>query len=50
VLFTAFTFVDFTRIRHNYSSEDYIPATINVYLDLLNLFLFILRLLSAGRR
>jgi FtsH-binding integral membrane protein len=46
LLFVAFTFVDFTRIRHDYSAEDYIPATLAVYLDLINLFLFILRLLS----
>ncbi len=49
VLFTAFIFVDFTRIRHNYSAEDYIQATIEVYLDLINLFLFVLRLIG-GRR
>jgi FtsH-binding integral membrane protein len=49
LLFVAFTFVDFTRIRHDYMADDYIPATIAVYLDLLNLFLFILRLLG-GRR
>jgi FtsH-binding integral membrane protein len=46
VLFVAFIFVDFNRIRHNFGSEDYIPATMEVYLDLINLFLFLLRLLS----
>ncbi len=50
VLFTVFVFVDFTRIRHDFGSDDYVMATIEVYLDLLNLFLFILRLLSGGRR
>lgn len=49
LLFVAFTFVDFTRIRHDYEADDYIPATIAIYLDLINLFLFILRLLG-GRR
>jgi len=49
LLFVAFTFVDFTRIRHDFEADDYIPATIAIYLDLLNLFLFILRLLG-GRR
>jgi FtsH-binding integral membrane protein len=50
VLFTAFVFVDFTRIRHNFGADDYIPATMEVYLDLINLFLFILRLLGGSRR
>ena len=50
VLFTVFIFVDFTRIRHNYSAQDYIQATIEVYLDLINLFLFVLRLLGGSRR
>lgn len=50
VLFTVFIFVDFTRIRHDYGADDYIPATISVYLDLINLFLFILRLLGGRSR
>lgn len=45
-LFIAFTFVDFTRIRHNFGAEDYIAATMQVYLDLINLFWALLRLLS----
>lgn len=49
VLFTLFVFVDFTRIRHDYGADDYIPATMEVYLDLINLFLFILRLLGRSR-
>jgi len=48
VLFTVFVFVDFTRIRHEFSANQYIAATMAIYLDLINLFLFILRLL--GRR
>lgn len=50
VLFTVFIFVDFTRIRHDYGADEYIPATIHVYLDLINLFLFILRLLGGRSR
>ena len=50
ILFTGFVFVDFTRIRHNFGADDYIPATMEVYLDLINLFLFILRLLGGSRR
>lgn len=49
LFFVAFTFVDFTRIRHDYTADDYIPATIAVYLDLINLFWFLLRILG-GRR
>lgn len=48
-LFVAFTFVDFTRIKHDYSADQYIPATLQIYLDLINLFWFILRILG-GRR
>jgi len=49
LLFTVFTFVDFTRIRHDYDSDDYIVATMQVYLDLVLLFQFILRLLGGSR-
>lgn len=43
---------DTWRLRNVYGPEDYIPAAINIYLDLLNLFLFILTLLggSGSRR
>lgn len=50
LLFIGFVFVDFNRIRHKFGPEDYIPATMEVYLDLINLFLFILRLLGGSRR
>ena len=50
LLFIAFTFVDFTRIRNDYGPNDYIVATMQVYLDLINLFWFVLRLLGGGRR
>lgn len=50
LLFIGFVFVDFNRIRHNFGPDDYIPATMEVYLDLINLFLFILRLLGGSRR
>jgi FtsH-binding integral membrane protein len=50
LLFIGFVFVDFNRIRHKFGADDYIPATMEVYLDLINLFLFILRLLGGSRR
>ena len=33
-----------------YGPNDYVPAAVNIYLDLLNLFLAIIRLLGGGRR
>lgn len=49
-LFIAFTFADFTRIRHEYGPDDYAHATLEIYLDLINLFWFILRLLGGRGR
>ena len=40
---------DTWRIRNQYGPDDYVPAAVAIYLDLLNLFLAILRLLG-GRR
>ena len=33
-----------------YTADDYVPAAVNIYLDLLNLFMAILSLLGGGRR
>ena len=33
-----------------YGKDDYVPAAVNIYLDLLNMFLAIVRLLGGGRR
>jgi modulator of FtsH protease len=33
-----------------YGPDDYVPAAVSIYLDLLNLFIAILRLLGGGRR
>jgi len=30
--------------------DDYVLATVSIYLDLLNMFMFILRLLGGGNR
>jgi FtsH-binding integral membrane protein len=40
---------DTWRIRNVYGPDDYVPAAVSIYLDLINLFLAILRLLG-GRR
>lgn len=53
VLFTGFLFYDFSNIRHRYGVDDYIPAAINLYLDFVNLFWAVLRILlilSGGGR
>jgi FtsH-binding integral membrane protein len=41
---------DTWRLRNVFGPDDYVIAAVNIYLDLLNLFLFILRLLGGGRR
>ena len=35
---------------NQYGPDDYVPAAVNIYLDLLNIFLAIVRLLGGGRR
>jgi modulator of FtsH protease len=49
-LFVAFTAIDFQRIRRVYPPEEYVLATVAIYLDFLNLFLAILSILGGGRR
>jgi FtsH-binding integral membrane protein len=41
---------DTWRLRNAFGPNDYVVAAVSIYLDLLNLFLFILRLLGGGRR
>lgn len=45
-LFSAFTAYDFQKFR-NYPEDRYIDAALNLYLDIFNLFLYILRLMLA---
>ena len=40
---------DTWRIRNVYGPDDYVMAAVTIYLDLLNMFLFMLKLLSGGR-
>jgi FtsH-binding integral membrane protein len=49
LLFSGLLVFDTWRLRHVYGPDDYVPAAIQIYLDLVNLFLFIFRLLG-GRR
>ncbi len=55
-LFVGFTLYDFSNIKRRYGPNDYVIATVQLYLDFLNLFLFLLRILmilsgnGGGRR
>jgi modulator of FtsH protease len=44
-IFTGFALYDFSNIKLRYGPNDYVIATVQLYLDFLNLFLFILRIL-----
>ena len=52
LVFSGLLVYDTARIVRSgqYGPDDYVPAAVNIYLDLLNLFLAIVRLLSGGRR
>ncbi len=54
VLFTGFLFYDFSNIRLRYGLDDYVIASIQLYLDFMNLFWNILNILlilnGGGRR
>ncbi|KAL3851862.1 hypothetical protein ACJMK2_015563 [Sinanodonta woodiana] len=49
VLFSLFIIFDTHMLMHKLSPEEYIVAAINLYLDILNLFLYILRLLGERK-
>ncbi|KAL7561226.1 hypothetical protein ACA910_004147 [Epithemia clementina (nom. ined.)] len=50
ILFSAFIIYDTYMIAERLDPEDYIVAAIELYLDIINLFLYILRLLGDNRR
>lgn len=50
VVFSLFIIVDTSMMMHNLSPEEYILAAINLYLDVLNLFLHLLRILSEMQK
>ncbi len=50
LIFSGLLVFDTWRLKNVYGPDDYVPAAVNIYLDLLNLFLFLLRLLGGGRR
>lgn len=49
LIFSGLLVYDTWRLRNEYGPNDYVSAAVNIYLDLLNLFMFLLRLLG-GRR
>lgn len=49
-LFSLFIIVDTHMMMKTLSPEEYILATINLYMDIINLFLYILRILQAVNR
>ncbi len=50
ILFCGFILYDTSRILLKYNTDEYISAVISLYLDFINLFLDILRILGATRR
>ena len=46
-LFAGFTLYDFSNIKHRYGPNDYVAATVGLYLDFLNLFLFLIQILMS---
>ena len=49
VVFSAYTMYDFQRLKMS-SIDRPIDAAMRLYLDIFNLFIFILRLMSGSRR
>ena len=52
LVFSGLLLFDTWRLLRSgqYGPDDYVPAAVNIYLDLLNMFLAIVRLLGGGRR
>jgi FtsH-binding integral membrane protein len=50
LLFSGLLVFDTWRLRNVFGPDDYVLAAVSIYLDLLNMFLFILSLLSGGRK
>jgi len=50
LLFSALLVFDTWRLRNVFGPDDYVMAAVSIYLDLLNMFLFILSLLSGNRK
>jgi FtsH-binding integral membrane protein len=49
MIFSGLLIFDTWRLKNVYGPDDYVPAAVNIYLDLLNMFMFVLQLLGGGR-
>ena len=51
LIFSGLLVFDTWRILRSgqYGQDDYVMAAVSIYLDLLNMFIFILSLISGGR-
>ena len=50
LVFSGLLVFDTWRLRNVYGPDDYVPAAVAIYLDLLNLFMAILRIFGGSRR
>jgi modulator of FtsH protease len=50
LIFSGLLVFDTWRMRNLFGPDDYVLAAVSIYLDLLNMFLFILSLLSGNRK
>jgi FtsH-binding integral membrane protein len=50
LIFSGYVLYDTSNLLHRYESDQFVAATIALYLDILNLFLFILRILGGSSR
>lgn len=48
IIFGAYTIYDFNRLK-TFPEDQYVRAAMHIYLDIFNLFIFILRLMSSNR-
>ena len=50
LLFSGMLVYDTSRLRNVFGPDDYVIAAVRIYLDLLNMFVFLISLLSGGRK
>jgi len=50
LLFSGYILFDTSNLLHRYKDDQYVAATLALYLDLVNMFLYVLRFLSGSRR
>ena len=49
LIFAGLLVFDTWRLKNVYGPDDYVPAAVQIYLDLLNMFVAVLQLLGGGR-